>query len=211
MRKPLIYKNSTISNRSEYFTGYSSSCLLFSISVLIMFQRRPLVTETSTTFIAVTFFSFLIIESHPGFLAPLTLVTGSKACLSFPTLDLTDQPCPCTSGCGGFSSSDRSCWLIFPCSGAQGINQLPEVPGRKEMTSYIIKVCSFGTGPFPSSAVPSEKQQQKPNYDRPTSGLSESRLPACAAGIRCSIRMGPWTWQAVEGGRADLDRRSPKQ
>lgn len=117
--KPLIYKNSIISNRNEYFTGYSSSCLLFSISVSIMFQRRPLVTETSTTFIAVTFFSFLITESHPGFLAPLTLVTGSKACLFFPTLDLTP-----VNRVHAQSSHQQTvpAGSSFSCSGAQGTN-----------------------------------------------------------------------------------------
>lgn len=88
-----------------------------------MFQRRPLVTETSTTFIAVTFFSFLIIESHPGFLAPLTLVTGSKACLSFSTLDLT--PVNHVHALPAQSSHQQTvpAGSSFPCSGAQGINQ----------------------------------------------------------------------------------------
>lgn len=64
-------------------------CLLYSISVSITFQHPSLGTEASTIFIALTFFSFLLIESHPGFLAPVRLVPGSTACLSFLTLDLT--------------------------------------------------------------------------------------------------------------------------
>lgn len=58
------------------------------------------------------------------------------------------------------------------------------------MTSYIIKSLFLRYWAFSSSAVPSEKQQQKPNYDPPTSDSLSRGSPLCS-GVRCSIRMEP--------------------
>ena len=97
------------------------TCLLFSISVSIMFQRRPLVTETRTFIVwHCSLFSSqnLILAS----LLQLTLVTGTKACLSFPTLNLT--PVNRVHALRAQSSHQQTVLAgsSFPCSGAQGIN-----------------------------------------------------------------------------------------